>query len=124
MLALDPDRHRTILVVEDDSLVRRQLTKLIEALGYRVLEAASAEEALDVVERSAETIHLLLTDVFMPGLDGFDLALRVRKARPGIRALLMTGFADEAIRKGIVADLLVKPFTANELALSLTRVLM
>lgn len=119
-----PRGHGTILLVEDDSLVRRQLSKLVELLGYRVIEAASAEEALDLVERSDEEIHLLLSDVFMPGLDGFELALRVREARPGVRAMLMTGFADEAIRKGIVADLLVKPFTAQDLADSLHRVLM
>lgn len=113
-----PRGEETLLLVEDEVMVRWSLGQLLEARGYRVLQAASAEEALDVAERSSEPIHLLLSDVFMPGLDGFELAHRLRRARPGLRALLMTGFADEALRRQAREDVIVKPFTALELALA------
>lgn len=113
----------TVLLVDDDTLVRHRLVVLLETLGYRVLEAASAEEALDLAERSEQRIHLLLTDVFMPGLDGFELALRLRTLVPGLRALVMTGFAEDAQQKGFVSEVLVKPFVLQELLDALRRTL-
>lgn len=148
MLALDPDPQRprrrvpaapspgldldslqaprpgiTVLLVDDDTLVRHRLVVLLETLGYRVLEAASAEEALDLAERSEQRIDLLLTDVFMPGLDGFELAVRLRRFLPGARALVMTGYAHDAQQKGFVSEVLVKPFQLHELVEALRRTL-
>lgn len=113
----------TVLLVDDDTLVRRRLVMLLEALGYDVLQAASAEEALDLAERSEQRIDLLLTDVFMPGLDGFELAVRLRRFLPGARALVMTGYAQDALLKGFVSEVLVKPFDLHELVDALRRTL-
>jgi CheY-like chemotaxis protein len=103
-------------VVEDESAVRQLTRRVLESAGYRVLTATSGVEALQMLEGSTETIHLMLTDVLMPGMNGRELALRVAGLRPDIKVLYMTGYTPDALlRRGVLdaANRVVsKPFTA------------
>jgi PAS domain S-box-containing protein len=107
--------NETILVVEDESAVRELTRRVLESAGYRVLTATSGVEALQMLEGSTETIHLMLTDVLMPGMNGRELALRVTGLRPDIKVLYMTGYTPDALlRRGVLdaANRVVsKPFT-------------
>jgi len=110
----------TVLLVEDDAPVRATARRILEGRGYRVLEAASGSAALEVAGRGAEPIHLLMTDVVMPGMSGPEVVERMRALRPGIRVLYASGYTDDAIaRYGVLAPgvlLLEKPFTMEGVA--------
>jgi CheY-like chemotaxis protein len=115
----------TILLVEDDVLVRRVAERTLDGLGYRVLAAASGEEAL-ARAAEAQEIDLLVSDVVMPGLCGAELARRLRATRPGTRVLFISGYPGGA--NGPPPDLsagrvLRKPFTPEELAEEVRRTL-
>ena len=107
------------LVVDDEDLVRASTADMLGDLGYQVIEARSAEEALGLV-RTASHIDLLVTDHLMPGLTGTDLAEQVRLLKPQMRVLVISGYADI---KGISPELarLTKPFKQNDLAASLAQ---
>lgn len=110
----------TILVAEDEPDLR-ELTKLfLESYGYRVLEAASADEALKIAENFGERLHLLLTDVVMPGMSGRQLAEKIHSNRPETKIVYMTGYTDDMVVQYKVLEpgvqLLQKPFTKIELA--------
>ena len=117
----------TLLVVEDEELVRKVVARILERAGYRVLVAASGEEALTMCERSPTPIHALVTDVVMPGMGGRELAARVAERFPSLKVLFMTGYTDdEVLRRGILDQgraLMVKPFSPRELLLRLREVL-
>jgi two-component system cell cycle sensor histidine kinase/response regulator CckA len=122
-----PARGGTILLVEDQDMLRRVTRELLEEGGYRVLEAGSPEAALEIAEAHESPIDLLLTDVVMPGLSGPDLARRLCSSRPETRVLYISGYTDAAIlERGIVADrtaFLHKPFTAVALERKIREVL-
>ncbi|WP_376095408.1 PAS domain-containing protein [Roseomonas sp. CCTCC AB2023176] len=118
--AADGARGETVLVVEDEERVRALAVESLRDLGYRVLEAASAEEALPIIE-GPEPIALLFTDVIMPGMGGPRLAEIAAARRPGLRVLFATGFAEGGVPAG--APVLVKPFTLDVLAARLRAVL-
>jgi signal transduction histidine kinase/CheY-like chemotaxis protein len=110
----------TILVAEDEPDLL-ELTKIfLEGYGYRVLQAASAEDALKTSEQFGERIHLLLTDVIMPGMSGRQLAEKILKRRPDTKIVYMTGYTDDMVVQHKVLEpgvqLLQKPFTKIELA--------
>ncbi|PYO27335.1 MAG: hybrid sensor histidine kinase/response regulator [Gemmatimonadetes bacterium] len=117
----------TVLVAEDEAPVRAVARHALERYGYRVLEAASAEAALDVAQRYSGPIHVLLTDVIMPGLSGRDLATRLAALRPETRVIYMSGYTDDAItRHGVLEPGFVfvqKPFTPDTLARTVRDVL-
>ena len=117
----------TVLLVEDEPAVRELFRKGLERRGYEVLAAVTPEEALEASRGYPGPIHLLLTDVVMPGMGGLELASRVVALRPEIRVLYMSGYTDEAVvRDGLVADdvdFLQKPFTLEELAAKIRSVL-
>jgi two-component system cell cycle sensor histidine kinase/response regulator CckA len=91
--------HETILLVEDESSIRRLVARLLQRAGYKVLKAAHAQEALDLCRRYEAKIHLLLTDVLMPGMTGLELARKIRALRPGVKILYMSGCADNWIQE-------------------------
>ncbi len=95
--------------------------------GYVVLEARQGAEALEISNRHAGTIHLLVTDVVMPQMSGRELAQRLATLRPELKVLYMSGYTDDAIvRHGVLASgiaFLSKPFTPNALALKVREVL-
>jgi len=110
----------TVLLVEDEESVRTLSRAILESYGYRVLEAAGAEEAIETAQRYQQPIHLLLTDVIMPAMGGPDLASRIQTLRPGVRVLYMSGYTDETVfRHGYLEQgrlFLQKPFTPAALA--------
>jgi PAS domain S-box-containing protein len=118
----------TILLVEDDTGVRAFARRVLEQSGYHVLAAADGDQALPVAQAYPAAIHLLLTDVVMPGaLGGRALAVRLAAGRPDMRVLYMSGYPDDAIvHRGVLEegiDLLHKPFTAATLAIAVRDIL-
>ncbi len=122
-----PHRAATLLVVEDEPSVRRLARRVLEQEGYTVLAAANGEEALDLAAQHCGPIHLLVTDLIMPGLSGTQLARRVGDQRPDCRVLFISGYSNDAIsRQGALApgaSFLQKPFTRMELLQQVSRLL-
>ena len=110
--------RETVLVVEDEEAVRQFAVASLQRHGYEVLSASSGEEALQVASSYDGTIHLLLTDVVMPGMKGPELAGRLRAQRPGLRVLLMSGYAADVVTSGDLKDaaLMAKPFSPASLS--------
>ena len=110
----------TVLVAEDDEMVRTLVRITLEDSGYTVLEAASGETALELCEHGPEQIHVLVTDMVMPGMGGRALADRLQTLRPELRVLFVSGYAEaEVAGSGGAEDgtsFLEKPFTPEELA--------
>jgi CheY-like chemotaxis protein len=108
----------TILLVDDDPDGREILACILRSGAHTVIEAAGGTDALDVLDR-AEDLDLLLTDVVMPGLSGFNLARMVRMRRPALRILYVTAFADQVLTMRDAGEkygkLLMKPIHADEL---------
>jgi two-component system, cell cycle sensor histidine kinase and response regulator CckA len=118
--SLSPIGTETILLVEDEAGVRKLSLTVLEKKGYVVLEAASGDMALQVARSQIGPIHLVLTDVVMPGMSGRELWDRLRVLRPDARVLFMSGYTDDAIARHGVLELgiafLQKPFTPFGLA--------
>nr|WP_294846585.1 response regulator [uncultured Sphingomonas sp.] len=115
----------TILLVEDEPMVRTVAERALTRHGYKVLTANNGEEALEVIDRG-EDIALLISDVVMPLMDGPTMVKEARKSRPDIPILFMSGYAEEQLRKSIdIANVafLPKPFSVQELAGAVRRVL-
>jgi len=111
-----PDAKRTVLVVEDEVSLGTLVERFLESGGYGVLRASDPRTALEIVEAQGEEIDLLLTDVVMPGMSGPELASRVRRQRPGIPVIFMTGYAKHAVLEDVGdARLVRKPFTRSEI---------
>jgi CheY-like chemotaxis protein len=110
----------TVLLVERDDAVRRLARETLDPLGYVVLDAEHAERGLEIARDHRGPIHLLVTDVAIPGLTGTGLVASLSKLRPGIPVLYMSGYSESAaIRNGLLepgASLLQKPFGPSELA--------
>jgi CheY-like chemotaxis protein len=110
----------TILLAEDEDVVRDLLFQILEQRGYNVLAARDGEEALTLADRHAGPIDLLVTDVVMPRLSGRELAERLEQRLPDLRVLFLSGYTDDAVvRHGVVehaVPFLQKPFTAAALA--------
>jgi len=117
----------TILLVEDEPEVRSLSREFLEEHGYRVLEAPSGSAALDLVEREAGPIHLIVTDVVMPHMSGPELGSRAMALRPSLKVLYVSGLMGKTVVfEGAVipgAVVLHKPFTSDELARKVREVL-
>ncbi len=115
-----PGGTETILVVEDEMSVRKLAAEFLGSNGYRVLEAQDGAEALQVCEEHRAPIHLLLTDVVMPGMSGRELAVRLVGARPEMKVIYVSGYTDDAIVQHGVREegtvFLQKPFSLDTLA--------
>ena len=114
-------RHgtETILLAEDSKMVRELTRELLEARGYNIIEASSGEEALEICKSHPERISLILSDIIMNKMTGRELAEQAVQLRPGIKVVLMSGYADEITRDNIVKtgfQFIAKPFTGNALA--------
>ena len=119
---------RSILVVEDEESVRRFAVRALERRGFRVLQASSGEEALDLLERNdTKKLALLVSDVIMPGMDGPQLARQAHRLHPEMRVLFMSGYGSrqfrEALDCGAVVDFLAKPFSLKRLVARVEEVL-
>ncbi len=118
--------NETILVVEDEAAVRAIAKTLLERRGYTVLVAESGQAALDIATRDPRPIHVLLTDLVMPGMKGTDLAVRLRVSRPAIKVVFMSGYAGDTggnLALGPASGFLAKPFTERTLVAKIREVL-
>ena len=117
----------TILLVEDEEAVRSFAARALKLRGYQVLEASGGEEALELVRRHPGAIHLLITDVVMPNMDGPTLVRAARRLRPDMAVLFMSGYAEEAFRRhdenAAELHFLAKPFGLKQLAAKVKDVL-
>jgi PAS domain S-box-containing protein len=126
-LGTAPLGTETLLLVEDEDAVRALTRFTLQQCGYHVLEASHGEEAIRVASKYEERIHLLVTDVVMPGMGGRVLAERLLILRPEIKILYLSGYTDDAVvRHGILheeVNFLQKPFSTNALASKVREVL-
>jgi CheY-like chemotaxis protein len=117
----------TILVVEDNAMVRALLGRLVPGLGYEMLTAQSVDACMALVKAREGAIHLLLTDVVMPGLNGRELYERLRELRPELKVLFMSGYTTDVIANHGVLDegvhFLPKPFTRSVLSIKIREAL-
>jgi len=123
----DTHGSETILLVEDEEVVRRLARHILEAQGYEVMEATEGVAAIGLSQRHTGPIHLLLTDVVMPGMNGRELARQVARLRPDMRILYMSGHVDNPIGDGYApgtgTDFLQKPFSPASLVTKVRRTL-
>src|SRR5580704_17430995 len=117
----------TILVVEDEANLRYLARQFLEKLGYRVIDAGDGAVAMQIAVAHEGVIHLLLTDVVMPGINGRELAQRISEIRPNVKVLYMSGYTENVIgHNGMLDDgvrLLQKPFTLRDLKSKVREVL-
>jgi PAS domain S-box-containing protein len=122
----------TVLLVEDDEMFRGLLAEVLEALGYRVIAAASPDDAVEAVgrlESRADRIDLLVTDLVMPGRSGYDLSRELRQQRPDLKVILMSGYSDETLEDRIESEgersppVMRKPFSTRDFARRVREVL-
>ena len=122
-----PHGTETILLVEDEDVLRELAKTVLESQGYVVVEAMSAEDAEKLVVERGAKIDLLLTDVVMPAMSGRELAQRISARAPQIRVLYMSGYTDNVIAQGGVLEagvsFLQKPFSPRALAAKVREVL-
>ena len=115
----------TILLVDDEQSVRAIVLKILRRANYNVLEAENGEAALRIADSHPGKIDLLVTDMYMPGLRGPEVAQRLALTRPGLRVLFMSGYAEQDARTGVPegANFLNKPFSGTDLAKTVDAVL-
>ena len=117
----------TILLVEDEAMIRNMTRTLLERLGYKVLVAATPSEAMNLAREHAGAIHLLLTDVVMPGMNGRELAKNLMPLCPDLKPLFMSGYTANVIaHHGVLDDgvqFIQKPFSVVDLAAKIREVL-
>ncbi|RPH57853.1 response regulator, partial [bacterium] len=117
----------TILLIEDNDELRGSTHGVLEALGYRVVVAASGEEALVAIDEEDGEVDLVISDVVMPGMSGPEIVDRLRQDNPAIRAIFVSGYTDNVVlRHGILEgefEFLEKPYSVNRLAAKIREVL-
>jgi CheY-like chemotaxis protein len=117
----------TILLVEDEAVVRRSAARALRHLGYTVIEAADGSEGLLAAQAHAGSIALVITDIVMPGMNGQQLASAIMSLQPSARILYLSGYTDDAsLRAGIgtqTVDFIAKPFTPSALAIKVREIL-
>ena len=117
----------TLLLVEDEEALRRVTTEMLRSEGYRVIHASEAKEALLALNDSSIQIHLMLSDVVMPGMQGTDLAEEALRLRPGLKVILMSGYPDRRVMDQVLSQkeitFLSKPIPEEQLLRKLREVL-
>jgi PAS domain S-box-containing protein len=110
----------TILLVEDEEMVRSVARRILERAGYQVLEACDGSRALDIAQKTEGAIHLMLTDIIMPGMNGIVLAEHMMKLRPTMKVIFTSGYTDETIARHDISEsgvtVLEKPFSDRSMA--------
>jgi CheY-like chemotaxis protein len=116
---LESPARATLLVVDDEEMVRRLAARMLVTLGYRVLEAGSGQEAVRLLRRGAHRIDAVVTDVAMPGIGGRELGETIARCWSQIRVLYMSGFAETRMLKEGALDpsvpFIQKPFNSEQL---------
>ena len=114
----------SVLVVDDESAVRRFAVRVLQREGYAVLEASDGAEALDVVRAESASVEVVVSDIVMPRLNGVELMQALSVSHPGLPVILMSGYATAALSElGIAApcSILTKPFPADRLLAEVQR---
>jgi CheY-like chemotaxis protein len=111
-----PVGAESVLLVEDEATVRTFCKTVLRRHGYQILEAATPSEAFAVLQTSGRSVDLVVTDVAMPGMNGYEMVRRLRSMIPPLKAVYMSGYADQ-FSQGIDSniDLIEKPFTSAQL---------
>jgi len=116
---MDSASKGTVLLVEDDDQIRGFVQRLLSSNGYHVLEAATGAEGLAIADEPGKTVDLLLSDMLLPELSGFDLALRAIQRHPRMKIIFMTGYVEGEIVQRCVSELqasfIDKPFQPTAL---------
>ncbi len=122
-----PGKGDTILLLEDEPEIREMGKEMLEILGYKVVTAATGQEALDIVVRHGDSVDLLVTDVVMPRMNGYEVARQIQNIRPGMRVLFISGYPAEVIaQKGVLkkeVNFLHKPFSLKDMERKINEVL-
>jgi len=122
-----PQGSETILLVEDHEHVREMVKSMLEALGYRVIAAETGEKGLALAGEERGPVHLLFTDIVLPGISGRELLVQLKEIRHETKVLCMSGYSDDAIvRHGVLEEdvaFIQKPFTLGELGAKVRKVL-
>lgn len=122
-----PRGTETVLLAEDESLVRSMVADTLRAQGYQVLEAVNGDEALQIIHRETVAIDVVLTDMVMPGIGGSELVERIRSILPEVKVLFTSGYTDvPTFQPGALpagTDFLQKPYMPDTLAIKLREVL-
>ena len=117
--ALVSESNKTILIVEDDNWVRQLVRNILASAGYTIQEAHNGEEALVLLQQHYPNIHLVITDIIMPEMSGFELGKHIERHYPGVKVLYMSGYSEELTknndRRLTTANFLKKPFTPADL---------
>ena len=103
-------RNRTVLIVEDEVIIRNVLQVVLKRMGHVVLEARDGEEGLTVSRKFNERIDLVITDIRMPRMDGPTMVRHLQAERPGMEVLLISGYSAESVPNDLMKDFLHKPF--------------
>jgi CheY-like chemotaxis protein len=119
---------QTVMLVEDEPSIRQLMRRMLEGHGYTMLEAKNGADALSVAEDHRQPIDLLLTDVVMPAMDGFELAIRFKLLHEETRVLFLSGHAEDSpeVRAGLRESshaFLLKPFTRDKLRQKIAEVI-
>ena len=124
---LPAGRQETILIVEDEPSILEMSTMMLQYLGYSVLSAGTPGEAIRIARENSPEIHLFITDVVMPEMNGRELADRLREIRPNLKHLFMSGYtADVIAHQGVLdegVNFISKPFSLKDLAAKVREVL-
>ncbi|MCK5163679.1 MAG: response regulator [Desulfobacula sp.] len=127
MTEIPSSQGETILVVEDDPAILKIIQKILEGLGYTVLTSNAPEKVMDIVKEYTGKIHLLITDVVMPKMNGHDLAKLLQAICPDLKCMFMSGYTANAIvHQGVLdkgVNFIQKPFSRKELAETVRKVL-
>ena len=122
-----PEMKPTVVLVEDEEMIRGLLTEVLKRTGYEVLSCAYPEEGIAVCQQYPGRIDLLLTDVVMPGMSGPELVEALRSLRPNLKVLYVSGYTDDSVvRHGVLSEqvnFLQKPFSPVALAHKVRQVL-
>jgi CheY-like chemotaxis protein len=115
-----PQGTETLLVVEDEDMVRLAVTKMLQRFGYAILQAGSGEEALQIWRRNQGRIQLVLTDIVMPGMTGFELARQLQSEQPALTIIYTSGYIGDLADQGVTltegVNFLPKPYEPRKLA--------
>jgi CheY-like chemotaxis protein len=115
----------TVLVVEDEEVVRSLVVEVLDELGYRAIEAADGPGGLELL-RGKQRVDLLISDIGLPRLNGRQLADAARALRPGLKVLFMTGYAESAAAHGFLEpglEIITKPFALDTLAARIRKII-
>jgi two-component system cell cycle sensor histidine kinase/response regulator CckA len=114
---------RTILIVDDEESVRTLLRRILERSGYSVLEAEDGHQGLEVYKENVELIDVLLLDLTMPKMSGYDMLAEIQIVDPDVKAIVVTGYLPEEERLVGVADIIRKPIQFSVICEAIARVL-